>query len=115
MWILFPCHRNLSCPLFTSDICFFAMSDSGGYPITVNCVLLTAGSRLPSMGSAFSIGYDLYPSRPVTLGGYERALVPTGLCIEVPLGFCGLVCPRSSLVLYSNVSMPSYYLDADAR
>ena len=91
------------------------MSGSGGYPLPVNCVLLSASSRLPSMGSPFSIGYDLYPSRPVTLGGYDRALVPTGLCIDVPLGFCGLVCPRSSLVLYSNVTMPSFYLDADTR
>ena len=91
------------------------MSDSGGFPITVNCILLTANSRLPRMGSPFSIGYDLYPSRPVTIDGFARALVPTGLCLEVPLGFCGLVCPRSSSVLYSNVSMPSYYLDADFR
>ena len=71
----------------------FMMSGSGGYPLPVNCVLLSASSRLPSLGSRFSIGYDLYPSRPVTLGGYDRALVPTGLCIEVPLGFFGLVCP----------------------
>ena len=91
------------------------MSDSGGYPLTVNCVLLTASSRIPSMGSPFSIGYDLYPSRPVTLGGYDRALVPTGLCLDIPLGFYGFVCPRSSLVLYSNVSMVSYALDADSR
>ena len=91
------------------------MSGSGGYPLPVNCVLLCASSRLPSLGSRFSIGYDLYPSRPVTLGGYDRALVPTGLCIEVPLGFCGLVCPPSSLTLYSSVSMPSFYLDSDTR
>ena len=91
------------------------MSDSGGFPVTVNCVLLSAGARIPRMGSPFSIGYDLYSSRPVTIDGYDRVLVPTGLCLEVPLGFYGFVCPRSSLVLYSNVSMVSYALDADSR
>ena len=91
------------------------MSDSAGYPVTVNCILLTASSRIPRMGSPFSIGYDLYPARPVTIDGYGRVLVPTGLCLDIPLGFYGFVCLRSSLVLYSNVSMVPYCLDADAR
>ena len=93
----------------------FMMSGSGGYPLPVNCVLLCASSRLPSLGSRFSIGYNIYPARPVTLGGYDRALVPTGLCIEVPLGFCGLVCAPSSFTLYSSVTMPSFFLDSDTR
>ena len=100
---------------FLQIIFLFTMSGSGGYPLPVNCVLLCPSSRLPSLGSRFSIGYDIYPARPVTLGGYDRALVPTGLCIEVPLGFCGLVCAPSSFTLYSSVTMPSFYLDADTR
>ena len=91
------------------------MSATGGFPVTINCVLLTASARVPRMGSPFSIGYDLFSCRPVTIDGYDRVLVSTGLCLDIPCGFYGFVCPRSSLVLYSNVSMVPYCLDADAR
>ena len=91
------------------------MSGSGGFPLPVNCLLLCPSARLPSLGTGFSIGYDIYPARPVTLGGFDRALVSTGICLEVPLGFCGLVCAPSCFTLYSSVTLPSFYLDSDTR
>ena len=100
---------------FLQIIYLFTMSGSGGFPLPVNCVLLCPSARLPSLGTRFSIGYDIYPARPVTLGGFDRALVSTGLCLEVPLGFCGLVCAPSSFTLYSSVTLPSFYLDSDTR
>ena len=99
----------------SSDYLLVKMSGSGGFPLPVNCVLLCPSARLPSLGTRFSIGYDIYPARPVTLGGFDRALVSTGLCLEVPLGFCGLVCAPSSFTLYSSVTLPSFYLDSDTR
>ena len=101
--------------MLTSDFCIADMSATGGYPVTINCVLLTASARVPRMGSPFSVGYDLFSSRPVTIDGYDRVLISTGLCLDIPCGFYGCVYPRSSLVLYSNVSMVPYCLDADAR
>ena len=91
------------------------MSGSGGFPLPINCVLLCPSARLPSLGTRFSIGYDIYPARPVTLGGFDRALVSTGICLEVPLGFCGLICAPSSFTLYSSLTLPSFYLDSDTR
>ena len=91
------------------------MSATGGYPVNIGCVLLTASSRLPSMGSPFSVGYDLFSNRPVTIDAYGRCLISTGVCLDIPCGFYGCIYPRSSLVLYSNVTMIPYCLDADAR
>ena len=56
------------------------MSATGGFPVNIGCVLLTASARLPTMGSPFSVGYDLFPNRPVTIDSYDRCLVSTGLC-----------------------------------
>ena len=91
------------------------MSATGGFPLTVGCVLLTDSARLPSMGSPFSVGYDIFPNHPMTIDAYDRCLVTTGLCLDIPLGFYGCIYPRSSLVLYSNITIIPYCLDADAR
>ena len=73
--------------MLTSDFCIADMSATGGYPVTINCVLLTASARVPRMGSPFSVGYDLFSCRPVTIDGYDRVLVSTGLCLDIPCGF----------------------------
>ena len=106
---------NLSDLVLSSEFYIADMSATGGYPVSINCVLLTASARVPTMGSPFSVGYDLFSSRPVTIDGYDRVLISTGVCLDIPCGFYGCVYPRSSLVLYSNVTMVPYCLDADAR
>ena len=88
------------------------MTATGGFPVSVGCVLLTDSARLPSMGSPFSVGYDIYPNHPMTIDGYDRCLVTTGLCLDIPLGFYGCIYPRSSLVLYSGITIIPFCLDA---
>lgn len=54
---------------------------------------------LPTYGSAFAAGADLYAclDAPVTLQPGETAFIPTGLAMEIPAGFAGLVYARSGL------------------
>jgi dUTP pyrophosphatase len=50
-------------------------------------------------------GVDLYAREPVRLRcGGGRALVPTGIVVEIPEGFAGLVLPRSGLALRHGVT-----------
>jgi len=53
----------------------------------------------PHYGSACAAGADLYAvmDAPLTLAAGETALVHTGLAVEIPVGFVGLVCARSGL------------------
>ncbi|MCA9721745.1 MAG: dUTP diphosphatase, partial [Gemmatimonadetes bacterium] len=46
-----------------------------------------------------------------------RALVPTGISIAIPVGYCGLVMPRSGLALKHGISLPNTpaTIDADYR
>ena len=56
-------------------------------------------AMLPTYGSADAAGADLYAclDEPVTIGAGETVFIPTGIAMEVPKGYAGLVYARSSL------------------
>ncbi|MGH8909984.1 MAG: dUTP diphosphatase [Egibacteraceae bacterium] len=58
---------------------------------------LDPGLPLPSYAHPGDAGLDLSSREDVTLGPGERAVVPTGVAVEVPPGCVGLVHPRSGL------------------
>jgi dUTP pyrophosphatase len=72
---------------------------------------------LPRYETAGSAGLDLRADEPVALAPGERRLVPTGLAVEIPLGFEGQVRPRSGLALRLGVGMVNApgTIDSDYR
>ena len=74
---------------------------------------------LPAYATAFSAGMDLRADlrEPVVLGSLERALVPTGLHIELPAGFEAQIRPRSGLAARHGISIVNApgTIDADYR
>ena len=56
-------------------------------------------ARLPIYGSTGAAGADLCAclDAPLTIAPGETAFVPTGLALEIPAGFAGLVFARSGL------------------
>jgi dUTP pyrophosphatase len=66
------------------------------------------GLALPSYESAGAAGMDLRAAvpddRPILLLPQKRALVPTGLVLEIPEGFEGQVRPRSGLALKHGIT-----------
>ena len=74
---------------------------------------------LPAYATALSAGMDLRANleQPLVLGTLERALVPTGLHIELPAGYEAQIRPRSVLAdkhVISIVNAPGT-IDADYR
>lgn len=61
---------------------------------------------LPSYETLASAGMDLRAnlSSPITLQPMERALIPTGLFIELPIGYEAQVRPRSGLALKKGIT-----------
>ncbi len=49
---------------------------------------LSDKARLPTRGSAFAAGYDLYASRPTTVPARGKVLVDTDISMAVPAGTC---------------------------
>ncbi|MBR0224134.1 MAG: dUTP diphosphatase [Bacteroidales bacterium] len=74
---------------------------------------------LPAYATALSAGMDLRADlkEPLTLGSLERALVPTGLHIELPAGFEAQIRPRSGLAARHGISIVNApgTIDADYR
>ncbi len=60
---------------------------------------------LPAYAHPGDAGADLVTTVDVTLAAGERALVPTGLAIALPLGYVALVHPRSGLAAKHGLSI----------
>ena len=77
--------------------------------------------RLPTRHSQDAAGFDLFAALPESgprrLKPGERALIPTGLTIELPKGFEAQVRPRSGLALKHGVTVLNApgTIDADYR
>jgi dUTP pyrophosphatase len=79
------------------------------------------GLSLPRYETPDSAGMDLLAALPedtiFTLEIGKRALIPTGLCFELPAGFEGQVRPRSGLALKHGITVLNSpgTIDADYR
>ena len=60
---------------------------------------LRENAIMPTYGSAEAAGADLYAclSEPVTIQPGESVFIPTGLAMELPRGYAGLIYARSGL------------------
>ena len=65
----------------------------------INVKFLREGACLPTYGTEFSAGADLYAclEAPVSIAPGQTVKIPTGLALELPTGTAGLVFARSSL------------------
>jgi dUTP pyrophosphatase len=66
---------------------------------------LDPGLPAPSYAHPGDAGADLRAAREVTLEPGERALVPTGVAIALPVGWVGLVHPRSGLAARHGIGI----------
>jgi dUTP pyrophosphatase len=60
---------------------------------------------MPSYAHPGDAGADLYAASPVDIAPGHRAIVPTGVAIELPDGYVGLVHPRSGLAAKIGVTV----------
>lgn len=60
---------------------------------------LRANAVLPTYGTAYSAGADLYAclEGPVNIEPGMTVMIPTGLSMELPVGFVGLIYARSGM------------------
>ncbi len=62
---------------------------------------------LPAYATAYSAGLDLRADlpEPVRIEPLQRVLIPTGLFIEIPVGYEGQIRPRSGLAYKSGITV----------
>ena len=73
----------------------------------------------PSYATEYSAGMDLKANidAPVILGSLDRAMIPTGLFIELPEGYEAQIRPRSGLAAKHGITVTNApgTIDADYR
>ncbi|HXG79160.1 MAG TPA: dUTP diphosphatase [Methyloceanibacter sp.] len=80
-----------------------------------------AGLPLPAYQSAHAAGLDVVAAvpaeAPVSIAPGGRALIPTGLALEIPVGYEAQVRPRSGLAIKHGVTLLNSpgTIDADYR
>lgn len=70
-------------------------------------VINKGGNPLPEYATEFSAGLDVRAANdePIVLAPLARAIVPTGLYLEIPRGYEVQVCPRSGLAAKKGVTV----------
>lgn len=65
----------------------------------VNVKKLNENAIIPTYGSEYAAGADLYAcmDEAVTINPHETVLIHTGLAMEIPMGYAGLIYPRSGI------------------
>ncbi|KAI1190063.1 deoxyuridine 5'-triphosphate nucleotidohydrolase [Nemania serpens] len=76
---------------------------------------LSDKARLPTRGSAFAAGYDMYSSQAATVPARGKVLVDTDISIALPAGTYGRVAPRSGLASKHSIQTGAGVIDADYR
>lgn len=81
--------------------------------------ILREGAALPAYGSALAAGADLCAclSEAVTIAPNETHMIPTGLAMEIPAGYAGLIYARSGLACKRGLAPANKVgvIDADYR
>lgn len=62
-------------------------------------------ARVPARAYTGDAGYDLTAAERVVLAPGERAVLRTGIAMAVPVGYAGLVLPRSGLATQFGISL----------
>lgn len=80
---------------------------------------LRPNAVLPTYGSAWAAGADLYAclEEAVTIEPGQTVLIPTGLAMEIPVGYAGLIYARSSMGVKRSLAPANKVgvIDADYR
>src|SRR5215216_6277995 len=66
---------------------------------------LRAEATLPGRAHDGDAGIDLYAAHAARIEPGDRATVATGIAVEIPAGFAGLVLPRSGLAARHGIAL----------
>ena len=72
-------------------------------------------SIMPSKATAYDAGWDLYSCEEKFVPANGRAMINTGICLEIPRDYAGLIWPRSGLAVKNGIDVFAGVIDAGYR
>lgn len=76
--------------------------------------LLTSTAKLPTRGSVWAAGLDIYSDQHAVIGS-EPEEISTGIAVMIPEGFYGSILPRSGLAFKNGIDTLAGVIDSDYR
>ena len=81
----------------------------------INIALIHSKAKMPIRGSDESAGLDLFTVESINIPPGMRALLSTGITMSMPVGYAGLIWPRSKLAAKMGVAVLAGVVDSDYR
>lgn len=76
---------------------------------------LTETAILPTKNYRTDAAFDLYADEDCILKQGKQAIIKTGICMEIPEGYAGLIWPRSGMSAKSGIDVLAGVVDSDYR
>lgn len=77
--------------------------------------LLAPNAHVPTQSHDSDAGWDLYSTHPVIIKSGHRSTISTGLSLEIPPSFVGLIWPRSGLSVRKGIDVLAGVIDYGYR
>ena len=82
---------------------------------TVKVILLETNSKLPTKANFNDAGFDLYSIVDIIIPPKQRKTVRTGIALQMPEHFAGLIWPRSGLSVKQGIDVLAGVVDSGYR
>lgn len=83
--------------------------------LDINIKKLSDNAIIPTKGSLFAAGYDLYAAEDALICCSSRKLVKTNISMEITPGYYGRIAPRSGLAYKNGIDVLAGVIDSDYR
>ena len=81
----------------------------------VQVQLLNEAAKVPTRANLTDAGFDLYSVEDLIIAPQSRKTVKTGISLEMPDHFAGLIWPRSGLSVKSGIDVLAGVIDSGYR
>ena len=81
---------------------------------TIEMKQLSRDGHLPMKSIPESVGYELWPSCDVILKSWTITSVHTGVCVDLPSGYAGIIYNKTGLA-HDGIVIVSYILDMNSH
>lgn len=83
--------------------------------LQINIKKLSENAIVPTKGTDFAAGYDLYAAEDAIISCGARKLIKTNISMEITPGYYGRIAPRSGLAYKSGIDVLAGVIDSDYR
>jgi len=83
--------------------------------LQINVKKFSENAIIPTQGTNFAAGYDLYAAEDALVVCGSRKLIKTNISMEITPGYYGRIAPRSGLAYKSGIDVLAGVIDSDYR